>query len=78
MSNKLIVGALLLLASGVAAAHDDCADKRSRDEWKCRDQHTPSRVESAPEMQIASAGAALALLAGGIIVLRGRRTARKD
>ena len=77
MSNKLIVGSLLLLASGIAAAHDDCADKRSRDEAKCRIEHTPGHVASAPEMQVASAGAALALLAGGIIVLRGRRTARK-
>jgi hypothetical protein len=74
MSKKVIVGALLALVSSLAVAHDDCAEKRGREFNKCR----PNHVATAPEMQIASAGAALALLAGGIIVLRGRRTARKD
>jgi hypothetical protein len=33
--------------------------------------------QSAPEISVSSAGAALALLAGSLIVLRGRRTARQ-
>ena len=76
MSNKLVVGALLLLASGIAAAHD-CSERGRHVDEKCRNERTPPHAVSAPEMEVASAGAALALLAGGIIVLRGRKAASK-
>lgn len=35
-------------------------------------------VTSAPEIDVASAAAALTLLGGGLAVLRGRRSRRKD
>jgi hypothetical protein len=39
---------------------------------------SPPSPQAAPEIEIASAGAALALLVGGVIVLRGRKARKQD
>ena len=76
MSKQLTIGALLLLASGIASAHK-CEDVQSFSADRKHD-FSSCKVNAAPEMEIASAGAALALLVGGVIVLRGRKAAKKD
>ena len=65
---KLVASTVLMLAlSGVAAAGGDkpCG-------LQCP---TPPSVK-APEINATSAAAALTLLLGGLVVLRGRRTGR--
>ncbi len=76
MSKSSVVGALLLLASGVVSAKD--CDKRDSGFGWFAESDRNCRVHEAPEVEIASAGAALALLVGGVIVLRGRKSRKKD
>jgi hypothetical protein len=62
---------LLLTMAGAAAAKDKC-DKIL---WfRVCDPTPPHRPIKAPEIDPASAMAALTLMAGGLAVLRGRRT----
>ena len=67
MSKKLVVGAVLMLACGLVAAHDEIKPR----------SHPVRHAMEAPEMEAASAAGALALLVGGVIVLRGRKAAKK-
>jgi hypothetical protein len=74
----MLLMAVLMAASAAAVAHD-------RDEGKCREilwwscddgpkhQDRDDRPTVAPEIDPASALSGLALLAGGLAVLRGRR-----
>lgn len=49
------------------------------DYWSQHDNHqSGSGPVAAPEIDPASAAAALTLLAGGLVALRGRRSAKKD
>ena len=72
MSKILAAGSLALLLSGYAAAnnwHTEEFEKSSK-----KHKHTVA----APEIDSTSAGAALMLLAGGLIVVFSRKTVRKD
>jgi hypothetical protein len=72
MSKILAAGTIALLLSGFATASDwqtgayDFAAKK------------PKKTVAAPEIDSASAGAALVLLAGGLIVVFSRKTVKKD
>jgi hypothetical protein len=72
MSKILAAGAIALLMSGYASASD----------WQTNDFDNASKKHKksvdAPEMDATSAGAALLLLGGGLIVLFGRKTVKKD
>ncbi len=72
MSKKLAAAAIALLASGYALA--DGSDNGGWDNGKYK--KTPP--VAAPEIDAASGAAALALLAGGLVVLYGRKTVKKD
>ncbi len=71
MSKLLTASAMLLLVSGVALAHVDkpCYDTSGRD-LVCK----KLPYQAAPEMNATSAAAALTLLVGGLLVLRGRKS----
>jgi hypothetical protein len=72
MSKILAAAAISLLVSGSALANgwDKCGWDNG---WNCK-----THTVSAPEIDSASGAAALALLAGGLIVLFGRKTVKKD
>ncbi len=75
MNKFFAAGALAVSLCAVAAAHsrgdhDDGFDGGSHHEW--HHMHTVA----APEIGAGSAVAALALLAGGLAVLRGRKPGR--
>jgi len=72
MSKILAAGSLALLLSGYATANNwqtEGSEKSSK-----KHKHTVA----APEIDSTSAGAALVLLAGGLIVVFSRKTVRKD
>lgn len=71
MSKILAAAAIVLLVSGSALANG--WDNDSRDKDKNKKTHSVA----APEMDSASGAAALALLAGGLIVLYGRKTVKQ-
>jgi hypothetical protein len=74
MSKLVAASAIALLLSGYAAAKD----------WQTADfddyakNKKPKKTVAAPEIDSTSAGAALVLLAGGLIVVFGRKTVKKD
>ena len=72
MSKKIAAAAIALLVSGYALA--DVRDNDGGDSGKHKKTHTVA----APEIDSATGAAALALLAGGLIVLYGRKTVKKD
>jgi hypothetical protein len=71
MSRILAAAAIAVLVCGTAMANgwDNGADIG---------KHKKTTPAAAPEIDAASGAAALALLAGGLVVLYGRRTVRKD
>jgi hypothetical protein len=72
MSKILAAAAIAFLVSGSALANgwDKCG-------WES-DWHCKTHTVAAPEIDSASGAAALALLAGGLMVLFGRKTVKKD
>ena len=72
---KLALAAMMLLSTG-SAAFAGSGEKCTRILfWEiCRPKPTQHHPVSAPEIDPASALAALALMAGGLAVLRGRRS----
>lgn len=89
MSRAISPVAFLTLLFALAPVHADDhgggADRWSQgggDSWHLgkggRGCHEDCPVVSAPELGASSAGAALVLLAGGLFIVRGRRTVRKD
>jgi hypothetical protein len=72
MSKILAAGAIALLMSGYASANN----------WETNGFESQAKKQkksvAAPEMDSTSAGAALVLLGGGLIVLFGRKTVKKD
>ena len=71
MARKFCLAALLMAMSAAASAHDKCVHIL----WfeLCAPVSTPDPVR-APEIDPASAFAAFTMLAGGLAVLRGRRS----
>lgn len=68
MVRKLVLAAALLMIAGTASAgHRD--DQGDRDDAHDSDRHDMK----APEIDPSSAMAGLSLMAGGLVVLRGRR-----
>jgi hypothetical protein len=72
MSKILAAGSLVLLLSGYATANN----WQTEGSEKSPEKH--KHTVAAPEIDSTSAGAALALLAGGLIVVFSRKTVRKD
>lgn len=72
MSKIIAAAAIALLVSGSALANG--WDNDHWDHGKPKKTHTVA----APEIDSASGAAALALLAGGLMVLYGRKTVKKD
>jgi hypothetical protein len=72
MSKILAAGAIALLLSGYATASN----------WQTaaieNSAKKPKKTVAAPEIDSTSAGAALMLLAGGLIVVFSRKTVKKD
>lgn len=68
MYRMLAAGALTLVLSGIAGAHGSYNPPSWHEPW------TPGPTFRAPEIDPASAGAAVTLLLGSLIVLRGRKT----
>jgi hypothetical protein len=76
MSKILAAAAIALLVSGSALANG--WDNDGWDKGKDKDKDKKTHTAAAPEIDSASGAAALALLAGGLIVLYGRKTVKKD
>jgi hypothetical protein len=72
MSKILAAGSLALLLSGYATANNWQTEGSEKSPKKHK------RTVAAPEIDSTSAGAALVLLAGGLIVVFSRKTVRKD
>jgi hypothetical protein len=72
MSKILAAAAIVLLVSGSALANGFDSDG-----WD-KGKHKKTHTVAAPEIDSASGAAALALLAGGLVVLYGRKTVKKD
>ena len=72
MSKILAASTIALLLSGYATANN--WQSEGFDNSSKKHKHTVA----APEIDSASAGAALVLLAGGLIVVFSRKTAKKD
>jgi len=72
MSKILAAGTIALLLSGYATAKNGQPGKFDNSSKK------PKRTVAAPEIDSTSAGAALMLLAGGLIVVFSRKTVKKD
>ncbi len=72
MSKLLAAGAIALLMSGYASANN----AETQDFESQAKKHKKS--VAAPEMDSPSAGAALVLLGGGLILLFGRKAVKKD
>jgi hypothetical protein len=70
VKSKLLIGALLLAFAGTASAKQ-C---ESFFWWQVCD-HKEHKVHTVPQFDISSGVAALTLLAGGLVVLRGRHRA---
>ena len=74
----ILMSVLAIAVAGVGVARADGGDDgwhRCKHEYS-RDCEYRQRHVAAPEIDPASAASALALLAGGIVVLRGRRALR--
>ena len=72
MSKLLVAGTVALAVTGLAAANLAAANSSELD------SNPKKHTVAAPEIDAASAGAALMLLGGGLIVLFGRKTVAKD
>jgi hypothetical protein len=70
MSKILAAGTIALLLSGYATAKQPVDFDNS--------SKKPKKTVAAPEIDSTSAGAALMLLAGGLIVVFSRKTVKKD
>ncbi|MFI4890339.1 MAG: hypothetical protein ACHQIL_07395 [Steroidobacterales bacterium] len=79
MPKILASGVVALLLSGAANAGGFGFDGNNWGHYDndCKKKRHCAAVE-APEIDSSSAGAALILLGGGLVVLFGRRTVRKD
>jgi hypothetical protein len=75
MSRILAASVITLLMSGYAVARGHVGQGADFDGWG-KKQH--SKAVAAPEMDATSAGAAMVLLGGGLIVLFGRKTVKKS
>ena len=77
---SVLIAIVLLGASGAAVADRDDTGIRGRDlhdGWvKPRESKNVATTLQAPEIDPASLVAALTLLGGGLIVMRGRRTSK--
>lgn len=70
---KIMFATLLLSLAAVTTAY--AGDNKG---WSFDfHRYTPGHPSAAPEIDPASAGSALTLLAGGLAVIRGRRAKRK-
>ena len=72
MAKLLAAGAIAILMSGYASANNSETNGFESQAKKHR------KSVAAPEMDSTSAGAALVLLGGGLILLFGRKTEKKD
>ena len=72
MSKILAAGTIALLLSGYATAKIGQRGDFDNSSKK------PKKTVAAPEIDSTSAGAALMLLAGGLIVVFSRKTVKKD
>ena len=79
-TRSVLIAIMLLGASGVAVADRDDTGMGGRnfhDGWvKQRESKNVATTLQAPEIDPASLVAALTLLGGGLIVMRGRRTSK--
>ena len=73
MGKLLVVGAFAISLCGVAAAHPHHDRNDGRNDRRDDDWH---KVVAAPEVSADSAAAAVALLVGSLVVLRGRKPTR--
>ncbi|MGA2779392.1 MAG: hypothetical protein ABSF94_17690 [Steroidobacteraceae bacterium] len=78
--NTVFLAILLLGASGAAVADRDDGSRGERDSHVGLNRQVEARVDvtalQAPEIDPASWVAALTLLGGGLIVMRGRRPSK--
>jgi len=80
LARLLGTGVLVVALAGVAVAQDQPGRGRGRGRGH-HDKPTTTSVGDpvqAPEIDVASGINALALLAGGLIVIRGRRRANRE
>lgn len=71
---KILLAAVLMAAAGTASAGEVCFWGFCFEVPSPHKPEAPSHGASAPEIDPASALSGFALLAGSLIVLRGRRT----
>ena len=73
MVRKISLALVLMTMAGIASARDGGSDKCFQILWFsfCPPSSDPAPVK-APEIDPASAGSAIALLAGAVLVIRGR------
>jgi hypothetical protein len=74
MSRIVSASVISLLMSGYAFAHGHVGQDNNFDGLAKK----PNKAVAAPEMDSTSAGAAMVLLGGGLIVLFGRKTVKKS
>ncbi len=74
MSRILAASVFSLLMSGYAVAHGHVGQVTDFDGFGKKH----NKAVAAPEMDSTSAGAAMVLLGGGLIVLFGRKTVKKS
>lgn len=72
--SKLVAVVALSLCAGTAAYANDSWAVRSHVGWASHARVATSDMTAAPEIDPAGAMAGLTLLAGGLAVLRGRRS----
>ena len=74
MIRKIAAALAIVTLAGVASASEHESDKCQSPLWFNFCSHDKEDVVRAPEIDPASAMAGLTLLAGGLAVLRGRRS----